>query len=240
MTPCAACAARKPVSDVRDNFMGGVDLTLGLRDLGGGVFDCPACGQRYRHAMDPATRFHDYDTHVYTKLTTSRVCRCPVCGSTSARPDEERSRLEFTFMTCEACGHGGLVDSWERDLEWFVDLELPVGGKPPERVRCGRCGDEDAEIAWKAAHARRLSSPIHEAHFGVDLTRCACGQRFAVVFTERVAWSGGEDDPTWLAVPVSAEELARIEKAPKDVEALTRGRRFLLRTRDGVQWRDTR
>jgi hypothetical protein len=224
---------------VRDNFTGDVDVTLGLRNLGGGVVDCPACGQRYRHEMEPSTYFHDYDMHYYLKLATTRVCRCPACGSTSARADETRSRLEFTFMACDACGESGLVDSWQRDLEWFVDLELPVvNPKPPDRVRCARCADENGETAWKASQARRLSSPVQEPHFGVDLTQCACGQRFAVVFTERVAWAGGEDDQTWLAVPVDAEEQARIEKTPREVEAIARGRRFLLRTRDGIHWRD--
>lgn len=31
---------------------------------------------------------------------------------------------ELTFMHCNACGEGGLVDSWERDFDWVVEIDV--------------------------------------------------------------------------------------------------------------------
>lgn len=62
------------------------------------------------------------------------VCRCPTCGSTNAGPDESRSAYDFTFMQCGACGEGGLVDSWQRDFDWYTDVTLPDGADLPAFV----------------------------------------------------------------------------------------------------------
>ena len=241
--PCATCASRERVTYVRDNFITPVDKTLGLTPVEGDLWACPACGQRYRLQVEASTMFHDYDEYFWTRLDPPApprkvsVCRCPTCGSTSAGADESRSRLEFTHMQCDGCGHGGLVDSWERDFDWFVQIELPEGAAVPARlaplpppVGCDHCFGKDADAAWTASQARRLSTPVQESHFSVHLTQCACGQRFATVFTERVDWANGEDDQTWLVVHVGEDEAKRIETAWEAVEEIARGRRFLLRT----------
>jgi hypothetical protein len=53
-------------------------------------------------------------------------------------------------------------------------------------------------------------------------------------FTERIDWRGGEDDQTWLAVPVTPSEAVQLEGAseaerPALVHSLAPGRRFLER-----------
>jgi hypothetical protein len=129
-------------------------------------------------------------------------------------------------MECKACGHGGLVDSWERDGDWGVSSEL---------AGCARCGADDAAAAWEALHALRVRTFVQESHFSVQITACTCGQHHAVVFTERIDWHGGEDDQTWLAVPVAPAEVEALVAAGEDQVAvvlprLVRDRRFLVRS----------
>lgn len=100
---------------------------------------------------------------------------------------------------------------------------------------CERCFGEDAALAWKASQATRLRTFDQESHFGLHLTACSCGQRFVTVFTERIDWVGGEDDQTWLVLPVRDEESDRLEASPSDavpglVTAMGQGRRFLVRS----------
>lgn len=100
---------------------------------------------------------------------------------------------------------------------------------------CLRCFGEDAPTAWAATRTSRLRALVEESHFSLQLTACACGQRFVTVFTERVDWSGGEDDQTWLALPVALTEAQQLEGAsPAELPALVRsfgpGRRFLVRS----------
>lgn len=240
-SPCAACASRERVTSVRNNFIGPCDTTLGLVLVEGDVYACPACDVRYRREVEEATMFHDYDMVTFTRLDPppARVCRCPNCGSTSAHPDEARSRLEFTHMQCDACGHGGLVDSLRRDEEWY----------PEREAGCARCAGPDAAAAWTAMQARRLAARVEESHFSVRFTQCSCGQRFAVVFTERIDWKGGEDDQTWLSLPVGADEHARLmacaeNDVPRLVTEIGRGRRFLVRSYPtggalSAWWRDS-
>ena len=61
------------------------------------------------------------------------VARCPRCGSTAVGADEARSMIEFTYMHCTACKHGELVDCYERDEDWLIEIELPEDGEaiPP-------------------------------------------------------------------------------------------------------------
>lgn len=161
-------------------------------------------------------------------------------------------------MHCPTCGHGGLVDSWQRDDEWFVDVDLAAhGGRVPDRLEplrrseiagCGACRGADAELAWTASQRHRLARLVDESHFDVSLFRCDCGQRFAVVFTERIDWHGGEDDQTWLVVPINAGEQDELQRTGTDdvPAALLRiavGRRFLVRSFPtagplAVWWRD--
>lgn len=63
------------------------------------------------------------------------VWRCPKCGSTKAGPDESRSAYDLTYMTCLACGEGGLCDSWERDADWSLEIEIAAdANEAPDQV----------------------------------------------------------------------------------------------------------
>ncbi len=113
---------------------------------------------------------------------------------------------------------------------------------------CPRCTDPDAEAAWTAQRATRVAVLEQESHFSVQLTACACGQVFATVFTERVDWRGGEDDQTWLVLPIDADARARLEAAGEGEHGrilgeVAPGHRFLERTFPtggslGTRWRD--
>ena len=154
-------------------------------------------------------------------------------------------------MQCDSCGIGGLHDSWERDFDWFVEIDLPDGADIPAHlpplappIGCTKCFGLEPSTAWAASQEERLSSPVQESHFGVHLSRCECGQRFATVFTERIDWAHGEDDQTWLVVYVSAGEQVKIEAEPASVAEIARDRRFLVRAFPSggelfVRWRDS-
>lgn len=99
---------------------------------------------------------------------------------------------------------------------------------------CRRCFGDDADTAWTASREVALRALVDESHFGVRLTACRCGQRFVSVFLERVDWVGGEDDQTWLVLPVREDEAARLEACAEDALSQTladvgRERRFLAR-----------
>jgi len=225
-----------------------------------------------------------------SRTRRERVFRCPKCGSTNAGPDESRSAYEFTYMQCLGCGDGGLVDSWQRDCDWVLEIEVPlhatelpshvsplapglgVYDRPPppapappppppapppppppappvfvEDTGCARCFGADAAVAWSAIRSGRSSSLISELRSGVDLETCTCGQQFAVVFTERVNYLEGEDEMTWLALPISRAERARLvgsdpSQVPGMLVGIDASRRFLARTQVGASvdawWRD--
>jgi len=117
----------------------------------------------------------------------------------------------------------------------------------PAPFGCLRCFGSDPAAAWTALRAEQVGVLIHESHFGVQLLACDCGQHFAQVFTERIDWHGGEDDQTWLALPIRAGEVAELTACGEaEVTRLLgrfgQGRRFLLRTFPtggelGVWWR---
>lgn len=99
---------------------------------------------------------------------------------------------------------------------------------------CALCLADDAERAWSASRTTRLGALVEESHFSVQLTACSCGQRFVTVFTERIDWSGGEDDQTWVSAPVDEEEARQLEACavndcPALVVKLAGDRRFLVR-----------
>jgi predicted nucleic-acid-binding Zn-ribbon protein len=56
------------------------------------------------------------------------IVRCPKCGSTDAASDEARSRVELTYMHCNGCGYGELVDSEQIKSEW--NASIPEGALP--------------------------------------------------------------------------------------------------------------
>lgn len=100
---------------------------------------------------------------------------------------------------------------------------------------CERCFGEDAARAWKASQATRTHTFVQESHFSVHVTACDCGQRFVTVFMERLDWNGGEDDQTWLVLPVREDEARQLDATapddvPRAVTAMGAGRRFLVRS----------
>lgn len=41
---------------------------------------------------------------------------------------------DLTFMQCNDCGHGELVDSWQIQFDWNVEIEHVDGQPLPEHV----------------------------------------------------------------------------------------------------------
>ncbi|MDI2129570.1 hypothetical protein [Yinghuangia seranimata] len=79
------------------------------------------------------------------------------------------------------------------------------------RVEC--CGGEDAEAALEYCFSRLTSEHrvVEDSHFGVSVRVCpSCGQRFVVIFTEFVDWSGGDDAQYFDIVPVTEDEAAAV------------------------------
>lgn len=62
------------------------------------------------------------------------VCRCPECGSLDAFCDESRSIVDISCMQCRACGHYDYCDSWQRDFDWFTEIEVERVDKLPDKV----------------------------------------------------------------------------------------------------------
>lgn len=186
--------------------------------------------------------------------------RCPRCHSWDVAFEPV---YELTRLTCRGCGHDAFVDWTERD-EWDAleqdreaarraEREKPAAVPPPvfaevarlERPGCARCAGPDATAAWAALHAVHEASPVREVHFGIDVKRCACGQPWVVVFAERVDYRDGDDDQTWLAVPVTNAEVAVLttcepSRLSRAVAELGRDRRFLLRSNASgpASWRE--
>jgi predicted RNA-binding Zn-ribbon protein involved in translation (DUF1610 family) len=215
-------------------------------------------------ALDAKLGPHEVDFVPARPTSTRRnvsVLRCPRCGSTSAHCDESRSRVDLSYLECRACGEGGLTDSWERDEDWLVDLVLGEGDAVPEYLEplapgaglytgqtfgCARCWGDDAPAAWTELDTLRGRPLVAEYHFGLVLKQHRCGQRFAVVFTERIGWSG-DDDQTWTIVPITDEDDAALTTCPtgqvaRRLVTLAANRRFLvctapLRTTPEAWWR---
>lgn len=196
-------------------------------------------------------------------MTTKRVSawRCPKCGSTKAGPDESQSAYELTYMACSSCGHGGLHDSWERDFDWLTQIEIDADtgvipdvvpplapGKgvydQPEAPRgCERCFASDAGQAYDALTTNREATLEQQSHYSMEVTSCPCGQTWCVVFMERVDWRAGEDDQTWVCVPLTADQVGGLTRSSTDqrpsyLRVVTEGRRFLVRDRGSAWWRD--
>lgn len=177
------------------------------------------------------------------------VFRCPHCGASNVGPDATRSRDEFLHMHCRSCGRGDLVDPRQRDAEWRGPKAPAAGAGPAEpRFGCAQCFGADTASAWKSARTRHLQSLIDDVHYGIDVTACPCGQRFAVVFTERIDWVRGEDPQDWLLVPITENEQAKLVGSDLEIAgaltACAANRRFLVRTFPAdaalsMWWRDS-
>ena len=117
----------------------------------------------------------------------------------------------------------------------------PPSPQPPSgalAVGCSRCFGDDAASAWEALRASGHQSLVSEDRWSVEISSCSCGQSFAVVFTERVDYRGDGDDLTWLALPITRDERAKLARCSKpDVPGVLQGfggsRRFLVRNQVG-------
>jgi hypothetical protein len=179
MSACSACALRDATTTVRDHGMGGVDSTLGLDDQGGGIFACPACGQRYERTEDLSEvpfLYRDYDLYHFRKLepvlareappvrpptpptpptppaeNEGSYLRCPKCRS---RDVAAEALYEFTKLECRTCGNYDFLDWTDRD---FWDS-----------------AEQDREDARQAARAQPKPAPPPMFAEATGLTRPGC------------------------------------------------------------------
>jgi hypothetical protein len=55
---------------------------------------------------------------------------------------------------------------------------------------------------------------VDESHFIVSILRCVrCGQHFLSLFCERIDWADSDDPQTRVMVPVSVDEVQRLQTA---------------------------
>lgn len=119
-----------------------------------------------------------------------------------------------------------------------------------ESFGCARCFGEDPAAAWESlSQAELVADLTEESHLDVSVVACgSCGQRFVKVFTERIDWVGGEDDQTWLLLPVLPAEVLQLQQCPVAelravVTRIGEGRRFVMHWYPtggalGTAWRD--
>jgi hypothetical protein len=114
--------------------------------------------------------------------------------------------------------------------------------------RCDCLGDDCVAAKEAIRTARQVARLVDDSHFGVSIRRCGeCGQHFLTLFCERVDWADGDDPQTWVAVPVSKDEAAKLQAV--DIAAdeyailriVTDDRRFLYHdmpkgARDTLTW----
>jgi hypothetical protein len=162
--------------------------------------------------------------------------RCPTCRSLDAAIDLDKSVFEIKYIFCRVCGYHSYI-TWDDEDEWLIvaqDRAARAAIASPAPPGCARCGAADTAAAWEAIEETHVTTFVDEVHFGIDVKRCACGQHFAVVFAERVDYRDGDDSQTWLALPVSAEEIAQLRAAERSQVSQMLGqlggrRRFLGR-----------
>ncbi len=112
------------------------------------------------------------------------------------------------------------------------------------------CVGDDIVAAKEAIRkAEHIVELVDESHFGVSILRCVqCRQHFLSLFCERVDWVGGDDPQTWVAAPVSEDEVQRLQTADIAadenviLEIVAHERRFLYHdtpkgTPDTLEWK---
>ena len=101
---------------------------------------------------------------------------------------------------------------------------------------CAACDGDDASTAWEEIRtARQLAALVEESHYSVRLKQHGCGQRFVVIFTERIDWVDGNDPHDFRAVPITEAEHDALAAqgdrvAVSAIEALGSARRYLVRS----------
>lgn len=120
--------------------------------------------------------------------------QCPV------EPHEDEHSYEDDEALTET-GNAPDVDKKELEAETLSDQCICLG--------------EDCEAA---KHLIRQASDfthlVDTSHFLVSLRRCPqCGQYFLTMFCERVDWVDGQDPQEWIAVPLTSEEVLKLQTA---------------------------
>ena len=79
---------------------------------------------------------------------------------------------------------------------------------------CICLGDDSAAALEAIRKTKHIAELVDESHFGVSILRCVkCGQHFLSLFCERVDWADSDDPQTRMAVPVSEDEVQRLQTA---------------------------
>jgi len=99
---------------------------------------------------------------------------------------------------------------------------------------CICVGDDSVAAREAIRKAEHIVGLVDESHFIVSILRCVrCGQHFLSLFCERVDWAGSDDPQSRVVVPVTADEVQRLQTAniaaDENVilEIVTNDRRFL-------------
>jgi hypothetical protein len=87
-----------------------------------------------------------------------------------------------------------------------------------EPIGCASCFDGTAlEVSHRVASLEHLQSLVDESHLIVRILACGtCGQKFVRVFSESIAWSGGDDAQAWLTIPINTDEQHYLAGLPAD------------------------
>ena len=79
---------------------------------------------------------------------------------------------------------------------------------------CICLGDDSAAALEAIRKTKHIAELVDESHFGVSILRCVqCGQHFLSLFCERVDWADSDDPQTRVAVPISEDEVQRLQTA---------------------------
>jgi hypothetical protein len=79
---------------------------------------------------------------------------------------------------------------------------------------CICVGDDSVAAREAIRKAKQVAELVDESHFGASIERCVrCGQHFLSLFCERVDWADSDDPQTVVKVPVSADEVQRLQTA---------------------------
>ena len=79
---------------------------------------------------------------------------------------------------------------------------------------CICLGDDSAAALEAIRKTKHIAVLVDESHFDVSILRCVqCGQHFLSLFCERVDWADSDDPQTRVAVPISEDEVQRLQTA---------------------------
>ena len=80
--------------------------------------------------------------------------------------------------------------------------------------RCICLGDDCLAAKEAIRKAKRTVELVDESHFMVSIEQCVrCGQQFLTLFCERVDWADSDDPQVIVAVPISEDEVQRLQAA---------------------------